>query len=150
MNLALVPDAVWRGQWWRVGSYALVHGGLLHLGFNVLGLHILARPLEHGAGSALVLRVLGWGVLAGGVFALVLNPQVATIGASGAVMAAAGALLVFERAAGVPVRSSFGFQIVAINLALPLLVPGISFAGHLGGALAGVWTARRYLAEQRT
>jgi rhomboid protease GluP len=150
MNLALVPDAVWSGQWWRLGTYALVHGGLLHVGFNLLGLHILARPVEVVAGPELVVRVLLLGALAGGVFALALNPQTVTLGASGAVMAAAGALFMFERSAGTPVGSSFGFQIVAINLVLPLLVPGISFAGHLGGALAGVWVARRHLAEQHT
>lgn len=149
MNLALVPEAVWSGQWWRVGTYALVHGSLLHIGFNLLGLHILARPVEYVAGSALLLRVLLFGAVSGGLFALTFNPQVVTLGASGAVMAAAGALFMFERDAGAPVRSSFGFQIVAINLVLPLLVPGISFVGHLGGALAGVWVAMRHLGNEK-
>ena len=34
------------GQWYRLFTVALTHGGLMHLGFNMIALHALGTPLE--------------------------------------------------------------------------------------------------------
>ena len=43
---SLSAAAVRDGDWWRLGSYAFLHGGPLHLLFNAYALWILMRPIE--------------------------------------------------------------------------------------------------------
>ena len=35
-----------QGQYWRLVTVALVHGGFFHLGFNLYALHVLGTPVE--------------------------------------------------------------------------------------------------------
>ena len=52
----LIPgyqEALWisgfdyqEGEYWRLITVALVHGGFFHLGFNLYALHILGTPVE--------------------------------------------------------------------------------------------------------
>ena len=53
---ALSPAAVLDGDWWRLGSYAFLHAGPVHLLFNAYALWILMRPLEGMFGSASALE----------------------------------------------------------------------------------------------
>ena len=79
-----------------------------------------------------------FGSLFGGALAVMLfDFAQPTLGASGAVLGLASAMFVTLWGRGVNPRQSPVFGLVILNLALPLLVPGISFWGHFGGVLAG-------------
>lgn len=125
------------GEWWRLVTGAFLHGGLLHLGFNMYVLWILGPQLEQLLGRGAFLAVYGVSLLAGSFGALLMDPFVPTVGASGAIYGLFGAALVLQRRQGInPLASGLG-AIVAINLLLTFAIPGISIGGHLGGLAGG-------------
>lgn len=125
------------GQYWRILSSGFLHGSILHIGFNMYLLYMLGPQLEQGFGS-LRFSLMYFGSLFGGALAvLAFGFTEPTLGASGAVLGLAGAMFVALWGRGVSPRQSPVFGLVILNLALPLLVPGISFWGHFGGVAAG-------------
>jgi len=100
-------------------------------------LFMLGPQLERGLGS-LRFSLIYFGSLIGGTLAVLsfafTQP---TLGASGAVLGLAGAMFVSLWGRGISPRQSPVLGLVVLNLALPLLVPGISFWGHFGGVVAG-------------
>lgn len=133
----LYGPAVQDGQTWRILSSGFLHGGIVHIGFNMYLLFMLGPQMEQGFGS-LRFSLMYFGSLFGGALAVLLfDFAQPTLGASGAVLGLAGAMFVALWARGINPRQSPVFGLVILNLALPLLVPGISFWGHFGGVAAG-------------
>lgn len=169
LGLGLVPVAVGAGDWWRLLTSALLHGGLLHLAFNVMLLVRLGEALELRLGHARFTSLVAAGAAGGGLGVVVMawvtattplvripllgtllatSPSSVTIGASGAVFGLMGATMAVYRAAGLdPWRTDVG-GLVALNLILTFAVPMISVGGHLGGLAAG-WLAGRTLLPAR-
>ena len=137
----LYGPAVQAGEWWRPVSSAFLHGGLLHFGLNAFMLYALGGPLERGVGSSRFLAVATGSLVGGALAVLAFDWTQPTLGASGIVMGVAAAFAVSIHAQGGDVRRHPTFGLVVMNLAIPLLVPGISFWGHLGGALGGALVA---------
>jgi len=138
------------GEWYRIVTGAFIHGGPLHLAFNMLALWQTGILLEGRLGRLRFAVVFTVAVLGGAFGALLLAPDSFTVGASGGVFGLFGARFVAERKGLFGrVGSSFGMLIV-INLVLTFAIPGISIGGHLGGLAAGsliAWTMFEY--EQR-
>ena len=137
----LYGPAVQAGEWWRLASSAFLHGGALHLGLNAFMLYALGGPLERGIGSGRFLAVAAGSLLGGALAVLAFDYAQPTLGASGIVMGVAAGFAVSIHAQGGDVRRHPTFGLVIMNLAIPLLVPGISFWGHLGGAVGGALVA---------
>jgi membrane associated rhomboid family serine protease len=136
-NGALFGPLVANGEWWRLFSGAFLHAGIFHLGMNMLLLWFLSQELEPALGRLRfgVLYVVS--LLGGSLGVMVLDPLAPTVGASGAVFGLMGALIVLQlRAKQNPWQSGIG-GLVALNLVLTFLIPGISIGGHIGGLLAG-------------
>ncbi len=137
-NLGLLfGPAVEGGQYWRIITSGFLHGSVVHIGFNVFLLYMLGPQMEQGFGS-LRFSLMYFGSLFGGALAVLLfDFTQPTLGASGAVLGLAGAMFMALWGRGVSPRESPVLGLVVLNLALPLLVPGISFWGHFGGVVAG-------------
>jgi len=137
----LYGPAVQAGEFWRIITSGFLHADLIHVGFNMFLLYALGQQLEQGIGS-LRFAIVYTGALLGGVLAvLMFDFDQPTLGASGAVMGIAAAFAVALHAQGNDPRKHPVFGLVLINLGLPLLVPVISFWGHLGGVVGGVLLA---------
>ena len=136
-TLALHGPAVAAGEWWRLVTSGFLHYGLIHVGFNMVILYQLGTMLEPALGRARF-GALYLAALLGGAFgALLLDPLAYTAGASGAVYGLMGAAFLGMRRRGVdPMQSGIG-GLLAINLLLTFVIPGISVGGHLGGLAAG-------------
>jgi membrane associated rhomboid family serine protease len=140
--VVLVPAAVLEGDWWRILSHSLGHGGFLHLGVNMYALYILGQGLEARLGRLPFISVWLFSAVAGGVAVTYLaDPFSGTVGASGAVFGLFG---IWLGSAWVQRRSRAGnaqlrsiLSLLAINAFISLL-PGISWQGHLGGLIGGV------------
>ena len=81
------------GQWWRVLTYMFLHGGPMHILFNMWCLWDLGRLCESLYGRwtyAAIYLITG---IAGGVASVGWNPRALSVGASGAIFGLAGALL---------------------------------------------------------
>ena len=135
-NGALYGPLVADGEWWRLLTAAFLHYGPVHLAMNMFVLYLFGPPLEAALGSIRFLMLYLAAGLAGSAGALVLNPEAATVGASGAIYGLFGAMLILERQ-GTYVFGGSVIPLLVINLAITFLLPGISIGGHLGGLAGG-------------
>ena len=128
------------GRVWSLLSANYLHGGILHIVFNLVALRQIAPWVsqEFGASRMFIIYTAG-GV--GGYAISYLAGIAFTIGASAAVCALIGALLYFGRSRG----GTYGGMVFrevsgwVISLFLfGLIVPGINNWGHGGGILAGI------------
>lgn len=142
---ALFGPLVANGDWWRLITDAFLHGGLIHLGLNMVMLWWIGAPVEQAIGRGRFLALYLVSGLAGSAGALVANPTQVTVGASGALFGILGAALVFERQRNYVLGGS-ALSIILLNLVFTFAVPNISIGGHVGGlaggALAGLALSR--------
>jgi len=151
------------GDWTRLVTSMFLHGGALHLGLNMFMLSqigplseavwgrtrftllYLLSGLFGGLASAwwyasVAVRNTGYDLVPS---AMGFTPHFATtvsIGASGALLGASGALLVHALCAGnaAKIELKVIFQVVALNIGMGFLMTGTDNAAHVGGALAGI------------
>jgi membrane associated rhomboid family serine protease len=157
-GLALVPaQVVTKGMVWELVTYMFLHGGFMHLAFNMFALVIFGSDLERWWGSRdFVKYYFVTGAGAGVIHVLMAYifpgtggaaPFIPTIGASGAVF---GILLAFGLA--FPQRRVLLFMVVPVSartmvilygiLELSMAVQyqggdGVARFAHLGGMLVG-------------
>ena len=138
------------GQWWRLGSAMFLHFGVVHLALNMWALWDVGRLMEQLLGRwRFLLLYLASGVF-GNLLSLVAQGNRAVSGgASGAVFALYGALLVFlwrerRQVDRGEFRWLFGAALVFTVVALLTgqVVTGIDNAAHVGGLVAGALLAR--------
>jgi rhomboid protease GluP len=127
-------------RWWSLLAANYLHGGLLHIVFNMLAIRQLA-PLvirEFGINRTIILYTLG------GVIGFLLSTIAGvrfTIGASAALCSLIGALLYYGKSRGGIYGQNIFSQIGGWALSIGIfgfMVPGINNWGHGGGMLAGV------------
>ena len=154
-SLALVPLFL-MSRPWTILTGAFLHGGLLHILFNMLSLYWVGRAIEPVLGWWRFLTVYLVSALGGSVFILawcLIQPSellVGTVGASGAVFGLFGAVFVLQRLGGADTTPIL--TLLGINLVYGFLASGISWQAHIGGAVAGVaatWVLAR-LARPRS
>ena len=131
-------------EWYRLFTVALVHAGLLHLGFNMYALMVLGNPLEAAFGKNKLLIIffisLFTGSLTSAYFATLSSYSV---GASGAVFGLFGALVIVGKRIGADVRSLY--VIIGINFAIGFVLGGVDWKAHLGGLIGGLISAQMVL-----
>jgi membrane associated rhomboid family serine protease len=141
------------GQWWRLVTSMFLHGGLLHIFFNMFALWQVGRLVERMFGSTRFFALYMMAGICGSLASVLWNPHVNSVGASGAIFGTIGGLLAFIRRpdSGVPgtivkdLRGSLsGFLL--FNIAAGLVYPHTDNAAHIGG-LAGGYLAGHLLAR---
>lgn len=144
LDFAHHPDLVAGGDWYRLVTAMFLHGSVMHLLFNSWALWLFGSSIERRFGSPSFLALYLASGIAGST-AYQLTGSSFAVGASGAIFGLFGALLAATyRQRHTPAgRAAFGqlAMLLAINLALPLLVPGIAWQAHLGGLVAGMVVA---------
>lgn len=126
------------GEWYRLVSGGFLHGGLVHLGFNMFVLWVLGKQLEPALGRVGFAAVYFASMLAGSFGVMLLDPGALTVGASGAVFGLFGYAVVAQFVRGInPLQTGLG-AVILLNLAFTFLVPGISIGGHVGGLVGGL------------
>jgi rhomboid protease GluP len=136
------------GRWWTLLSAGWLHGGVLHLVMNMLGLRQLAPAVEHlyGTSRAWVIYVIsgvaGFAVSSVSPFlgplARLLGQGGFTLGASASLFGLLGALLHYSRRGGSRALGQMVWTWALAMLVFGLLFPGIDNWAHLGG-FAGGW-----------
>ncbi|HEX2254499.1 MAG TPA: rhomboid family intramembrane serine protease [Thermoanaerobaculia bacterium] len=145
------------GRWWTVLSAGWLHGGLIHILFNVLWIRQLGPQTAavYGAGRMVIIYVLAsvtgfvassLAVFAPTVLRFVMgggHPYSITVGASAAIFGLLGALIHYGRRGSSEVgRQAWIYAIVLF--AFGLMIRGVDNWAHLGG-LAGGWLVSRWL-----
>ena len=133
---AMQGFAVADGDYWRLFTAAFLHAGILHIAFNMYALYLFGPFVERALGTTRFVIAYVTMAVASSVFVYWLTePQVATIGASGAVFGLFGLALVLLIRTRQDVRGLL--VLLAIN-AFISLQGNISWQGHLGGFVTGV------------
>ncbi|MFC6154835.1 rhomboid family intramembrane serine protease [Nocardioides yefusunii] len=128
------------GALWQILSHGFVHQEFLHIAMNLLALWVLGPNLERVLGRSRFLAVYLVSVFVAGVTIMwFAEPYQSTLGASSGVFGLLGATLVLVWKVGGDVRSMAG--LLAVNVAITLFVPNISWQGHLGGFVGGALVA---------
>ncbi len=160
----LQPNLI-ASQPWRLITSAFLHGSPLHILFNLYALYVFGPVLERFLGRARYAALYLVGALGGSVGVVLvwqlylvtggastkwldgLFTPASAYGASGAIFALMGALLVLRKAIGLQL-----FQIVlvvGVNLAFGFFVRGIAWQAHVGGLATGAAIAAVYLLTRR-
>ena len=148
MDFVIARIFLEQGEWYRLVSCGFVHFGVIHVGFNMLLLYQLGRLIEPVVGSLRFALLYFAALLGGSLGALLLSPDAATGGASGAVFGLMAASVVGVGQRGVnPLRTGLGVTF-AINVLFTLAVPGVSVGGHFGGAAIGALVGALSLAPR--
>jgi membrane associated rhomboid family serine protease len=134
----LFGPAVADGEWYRIITAGFLHGGLIHVLFNMMALFTLGSVLEPAIGRLRFGLAYGVSLLCGSLGVLLLDPNALTVGASGAVFGLMGVLVVAQRVRGIDPWSSGLGMWLGLNLLITFAIPGISIGGHLGGLAGGL------------
>jgi membrane associated rhomboid family serine protease/Tfp pilus assembly protein PilF len=133
------------GQWWRLLTCLFIHGGLLHIAFNMWCLWDLGRLAESVYGHwtfAVVYLLCG---LSASIGSVIWKPGVLSVGASGAIFGIAGALIASfylgefslpKAAVSGMLRSVVVF--VGYNLFFGAVIARTDNAAHIGGLVMGL------------
>lgn len=128
-------------EWYRLFTVALVHAGLLHLGFNMYALMVLGNPLEAAFGKNRLFIIFFSSLLTGSLTsAYFASASSYSVGASGAIFGLFGAMVIVGKRIGADVKSIY--IIIGINFALGLALGGIDWRAHLGGLIGGLLSAQ--------
>jgi rhomboid protease GluP len=142
---AMISSGVRAGEVWRLLTPMLLHASVPHILFNMYALVVFGTGLERNFGHwrFLILYILGG--FAGNVLSFLhLSGSSYSVGASTAIFGLVGAegIFLYQN------RKLFGRQfgrligniifVVAVNLFLVGLAPGIDNWGHIGGLLGGL------------
>ena len=135
--------AMERGWWWTLLTAMYLHGGLLHIVFNMMWIRNLGPAVAevYGPGRAFLLfNAAG----AGGFLVSNLASGVPTIGASGSIFGLLAALIVYGRRRGSSLVTRQLWQWAIILGVFGFLMPGINNWAHGGGFAAG-WVGARLM-----
>lgn len=130
---------------WRWVTSGFVHVSVIHIGINMLMLYQFGRQLEDVLGWKRFVTLYGVSLLGGSLGIVLLAPSNSLhVGASGAIFglfAAYGVLLYSRKLPWQSLAATAGIWLVA-----GFVIPGISWEGHVGGAIAGAATMAVFLA----
>lgn len=128
------------GRWWTLISASFLHGGVLHIFFNMAALSQLGPFVirEFGAQRFIVIYIAAG--VAGFFLSLVAGIPI-TIGASASICGLIGAILYYGKSQGgfygqAIYKQAMGWIVGLVIFGL--LIPGINNWAHGGGVLAGL------------
>ncbi len=163
--LQLSTGGAWTQQWafspaigevepWRFLTAAFLHSTTpLHIMFNMYALWLVGPFLEQAFGRGRFLALYLLAAFGGSVGVLLLADPLGpswntgVVGASGAVFGLFGAIIPVLRRMG---RNAGQIVVlIAINMALPFLVPNIAWQAHIGGLVVGLVIGAGFAAAPR-
>ena len=129
------------GDYWRILTGVVVHGGIFHILFNGYALFVLGRLSEILSAKPNVPIVFLISAIAGGILSLIFIPDVRSVGASGGVIGLLGYLTIYSYRRRELLSSSL-FNNMLLNIGIigflgVFVIPNVDNYGHLGGLIAG-------------
>ncbi len=134
---------IYHGEYYRLFTAAFLHGGLIHILFNMYALNIIGREVEYVYGWKKYLIIYFSSAVGGNIFSYIFtinNPLSISVGASGAIFGLLGAMLVF----GIKEKERIGkeytkniIKIIAVNVIIGITLSNIDNFAHIGGLAIG-------------
>ena len=140
-------------RWWTILSAGWLHGGVLHILFNMMWVRQLGPAVAdmYGAGKMVIIYTVA--SAAGFLFSSfmgaflpwipLLGGGSLTVGASAPIMGLLGALVYYGRRGGSSIVRSEALYYAMTLFVMGLILPRVDNAAHaggfVGGYLAGIW-----------
>lgn len=146
IGLAVVPGdgpvGIAVGQEWRLFTAMFLHAGIFHLLMNGYALSIFGSVVEQELGRVRFLLIyMATGLAASAASYAFGEPNVAAVGASGAIFGLFGAFYAYSlrrrSMALYAARVRGATTLIAINLIFSFTFPNVDWRAHLGGLVAG-------------
>ena len=136
------------GRWWTLLSAGWLHGGILHIFFNVLWIRQLGPEIArmYGAGRMVIIYTVGCitGFALSTFMDLLPIPffgaQI-TVGASASIFGFLGALVHYGKRTGSSHAREAGLQYAVFMGIMGFVLQGVDNAAHLGGFIGGYLTS---------
>jgi rhomboid protease GluP len=142
------------GHWWTLLSAGWLHGGALHILFNMMWVRQLGPVVGEMYGDARMIIIYTIASIGGFLLSSVLGMYAAipllshfgsSLGASAPIMGLLGALVHYGRRGGSSLVGSQAWNYAITLFVIGLIMPGaVDNAAHLGG-FAGGWLAAKWL-----
>ena len=139
-QLGMTGGAAWKmGMWWTLLTAIYLHGGVLHIFFNMMWVRNLGPAVTEVYGPARAFVIFS---VAGAAGFLVSNMVTGnpSIGASGSIFGLLAALLVYGRRVGHSMLTTQLWQWAIVMFAMGFFMTGVNNWAHAGG-FAGGWVA---------
>lgn len=139
---ANVYQLVLAGEYFRLLTSIFLHGGIIHIFFNMYALFSIGNFIETYFGrSKYFITFILTGIV--GSLTSFLFTRGFSVGASGAVFGLLGLLLAQKLKrkvyyAELPIDTRSIIMIVGINLVLGFTIPNVDNAAHIGGLISGI------------
>jgi membrane associated rhomboid family serine protease len=138
------------GRWWTVLTAGWLHGGLLHIFFNLMWIRQLAPATSEIYGPSrmviiyTIAGVVGFtaSTLAQGFAPALAGGSLFTLGASAPIFGLLGALIYYGRRGGSSAVSSQAKSWALTLFVIGFIMPGVDNWAHLGGVAGGYVTSR--------
>jgi len=133
-----------RGWWWTVLTAGWLHGGIIHIFFNVLWIRQMGPEIAnlYGAGRMILIYTVA-GVVGFTLSTLMFFLGIPrfgaaiTVGASASIFGFLGALVHYGRRTGSSHAAQMGLQYALIIGIMGFVMSGVDNAAHLGGFIGG-------------
>ncbi|MDM0928845.1 rhomboid family intramembrane serine protease [Clostridium perfringens] len=130
---------IFHGEYYRLVTSMFLHGGIVHLLFNMYALYILGDFIERIYGAKKYLAIYFVSGIVASIFSLYFSP-VMGVGASGAIFGLLGAALVFAYNEKDRIGKALVTNIIVIillNVFIGLSMSNIDISALFGGFIAG-------------
>ena len=135
---ALYKPAFERHEYWRLITYAFLHGNIIHFGLNMLCIGAWAGMLENRLGATYFLIVYLASAVGGGIASMEGHGGAfLSVGASGAISGIVGGLLCLTILGKLPLTPQFFLIVIGINVLFSVNAAHVDWLAHLGGFTAG-------------
>ncbi|MDV6378512.1 rhomboid family intramembrane serine protease [Sporosarcina sp. GW1-11] len=128
------------GEYWRLITPMFLHGGFMHLLFNMFSLFVFGPELEKIAGKARFITIYMLAGLFGDIATYFLQaPDYRHLGASGAIFGVFGAFgaLVYYTKHVFPQLKQVILPIIVISVVMTFLGSNINVTAHIAGIITG-------------
>lgn len=142
------------GQYFRLVSPMILHAGILHWLFNMIGLWNIVVPMEREFGSLRITPIFIISGMFGIVLSCLLAPYLISVGASGAIFGLFGAAWAdliqnWSLYKGTQIRMFLQLLLMTIIDLLLGMMPFLDNYQHLGGLICGLIIGLGVLVQQR-
>jgi len=137
---AKVNSLIALGQYYRLITCMFLHGGIIHLAFNMYALYAIGPVIENFFGRWRYLAIYFFSGICSSLLSFYMSPGI-SIGASGAIFGILGACLIFALKMKNRIGKDFLVNVVSvitINLFIGFSLSMVDNYGHLGGLIGGL------------
>lgn len=128
-------------EYYRLFTYMFLHANIIHLIGNLFGIYIIGHLLEAKIGGFKTLIIFVLSGIYGGIVSMVFNPELSSVGASGAICGLLGALLISTFTYPVWQKKEAAFKVLCyifLVIVSGLFIPTTDNWCHIGGLMGGI------------